>query len=122
MAAGRSSHGPLEEMDRSWPGASQLGPGKAAVWAVGAGRGHLGPRALTAPGGHQRNSGLALTLQGKLGARLRRGDSLGGEVLITAPCFLALFLAGPSERRGGGRLVSPAPSTVSQSQAERLGH
>lgn len=58
---------------------------------------------------------LAQPHRGSRGLGCRRGDSLGGEVLITAPCFLALFLAGPSAAEGRREAAFPSPIR----QAER---
>lgn len=85
------------------------------IGAPRAGRGHLGSPALRLQVGI---GGILCWPQPRRGSRglcCQRGDSLGGEVLITAPCFLALFLAGPSAAEGRREAAFPSPIR----QAER---
>lgn len=90
--------------DRSWQGASQLGPGRALLGEVVCALEQLGsgpPQPQVGMGG--------IPDWPQTRGEVRAGDSLGGEVLIAGPCFLALFPTGPSVAHGWRKPGFPCP-------------
>ena len=73
--------------------------------------------AQRAAGEHGRNSGLARRPQGKPGARLSSGDSLGGEAVIAAPHFLTV----PGKTLGSFPVPVAPPPRCGSSGAEGSG-